>query len=67
MPSTVLRINGKNYTLKYARKLPASEVMKMKSFVTKDGRKLVKRDAFKINKVENTPNKRLFFVNAINV
>lgn len=65
MPSTVFRINGKNHVLKYARKLPTSEVMKMKSFVTKGGKKLVKKDGFKIKKVENTPDKRLFFVNAI--
>ena len=41
----------KKYTLKYERKMPESEVLKMKSFVTSKGNKLVKTNKFKIQKV----------------
>ena len=47
MTSTVLSIGNKNVTLKYTRKMPRGEVERMKSFVTKNGDKLVKTPKFK--------------------
>ena len=41
MSSTVFTIGNKNVTLKYTRKMPRGEVERMKSFVTKNGDKLV--------------------------
>ncbi len=48
---TVFIISGKKYILKYERKMPEKEVIKMKSFVTNKGDKLVKTSKFKIKKV----------------
>jgi hypothetical protein len=48
MSSTVFTIGTKNVTLKYTRKMPRGEVERMKSFVTKDGVKLLKTPKFKI-------------------
>ena len=47
---TVFLINKKKNILKYERKMPEKEVLKMKSFVTNYGAKLVKTDKFKIKK-----------------
>ncbi len=41
----------KKFTLKYERKLPEKEVLKMKSFVTSKGDKLIKTVKFKIIKI----------------
>ena len=47
---TVFVIAKKKYSLKYERKMPEKEVVKMKSFVTNKGDKLIKTDKFKILK-----------------
>jgi len=60
---TVFVISGKKYTLKYERKMSEKEVIKMKSFVTKKGDKLVKTSKFKINKVTDNLKERLFELN----
>ena len=44
-------ISGKKFTLKYERKMPEKEVIKMKSFVTEKGEKLIKTSKFKIKKI----------------
>ena len=48
---TVFIIKGKKNLLKYERKMPEKEVIKMKSFVTKNGIKLAKTPKFKIKKI----------------
>ena len=53
-------INGKKHILKYERKMPEKEVIKMKSFVTSKGTKLTKTAKFKIKKVLEKDNERVF-------
>jgi len=48
---TIFSISNKKYILKYERKMPEKEVLKMKSFVTNKGEKLVKTEKFKIKKI----------------
>ena len=48
---TAFMINGKKHILKYERKMPEKEVIKMTSFVTNKGIKLIKTTKFKIKKV----------------
>ena len=48
MPSTILSFGDKRVTLKYTRKMPRGEVERMKSFMTKNGAKLIKTARFKI-------------------
>ena len=60
MSSTVLSIGNKNVTLKYTRKMPRGEVERMKSFVSKDGVKLIKTPKFKILSVVDEGTKRVF-------
>ena len=57
---TVFIISGKKYTLKYERKMPEKEVIKMKSFVTNKGDKLVKSSKFKIKKIIEKDKERNF-------
>ena len=57
---TVLIIDKKKYLLKYERKMPEKEVLKMKSFVTKKGDKLIKTDKFKIKKIYDKDKERIF-------
>ena len=57
---TSFNISGKKYTLKYERKMPEKEVIKMKSFVTNKGVKLVKTTKFKIKKVSEKDKERVF-------
>ncbi len=57
---TVFIISGKKYILKYERKMPEKEVIKMKSFVTNKGDKLVKTSKFKIKKITEKENERNF-------
>ena len=57
---TVFMISGKKYILKYERKMPEKEVIKMKSFVTNKGDKLVKTSKFKIKKITEKDNERNF-------
>ena len=53
-------ITGKKHTLKYERKMPEKEVIKMKSFVTNKGVKLVKTTTFKIKIVSEKDKERDF-------
>ena len=57
---TVFLISGKKYILKYERKMPEKEVIKMKSFVTNLGDKLVKTSKFKIKKITEKDKERNF-------
>ena len=57
---TAFMINGKKHILKYERKMPEKEVIKMKSFVTNKGVKLVKTTKFKIKKVSEKDKEIIF-------
>ena len=57
---TAFIINGKRHILKYERKMPEKEVIKMKSFVTNKGDKLVKTSKFKIKKIMEKDKERNF-------
>ena len=57
---TILNISNKKYILKYERKMPEKEVLKMKSFVTNKGVKLVKTEKFKIKKIFEKETERIF-------
>ena len=59
---TTFIIAKKNITLKYERKMPKKEVLKMKSFVTSKGDKLVKTEKFKIKKIIEKDKERVFEV-----
>ena len=60
---TIFSIANKKYTLKYERKMPEKEVLKMKSFVTNKGDKLVKTEKFKIKKISEKETERIFEIN----
>ena len=62
MSSTVLSMGNKNVTLKYTRKMPRGEVERMKSFVAKDGTKLIKTPKFRILSQVDEGAKRVFKV-----
>ena len=57
---TIFSISNKKYILKYKRKMPEKEVLKMKSFVTNKGDKLVKTEKFKIKKISEKEKERIF-------
>ena len=57
---TIFIIAKKKYFLKYERKMPEKEVLKMKSFVTNKGEKLIKTDKFKIIKISEKNKERIF-------
>ena len=57
---TIFKISGKKYILKYERKMPEKEVLKMKSFVTNKGEKLTKTSKFKIIKVNDSEKDRSY-------
>ena len=57
---TAFIISGKKHMLKYERKMPEKEVIKMKSFVTNKGTKLTKTAKFKIKKVLEKGQERVF-------
>ena len=59
---TAFVISGKKHILKYERKMPEKEVIKMKSFVTNKGDKLVKTSKFKIKKITEKDKERNFDV-----
>ena len=59
---TVFVVSGKKIVLKYARKMPEKEVIKMKSFVTTKGIKLVKTSKFKIKKITEEDKERIYEV-----
>lgn len=60
--NTIFMIGTKKYILKYSRKMPEKEVIKMKSFVTDKGEKLIKTDKFKIIKIIEGEKSRTFEV-----
>ena len=60
---TIFVIGSKKHTLKYSRKMPEGEVIKMKSFVTNQGQKLEKTSKFKILKVSEEKSARTFKIN----
>ena len=60
---TIFVIGSKKHTLKYTRKMPESEVKKMKSFVTNKGQKLEKTSKFKILNISDDKNQRIFKIN----
>ena len=57
---TIFSISNKKYILKYERKMTEKEVLKMKSFVTNKGDKLVKTEKFKIKKISEKETERIF-------
>ena len=57
---TAFMINGKKHILKYERKMPEKEIIKMKSFVTNKGVKLSKTAKFKIKKILDKDKERVF-------
>tara|TARA_Y100000741_G_C18029214_1_gene467564 strand:+ start:183 stop:383 length:201 start_codon:yes stop_codon:yes gene_type:complete len=57
---TIFIIVKKKYTLKYERKMSENEVLKMKSFVTYNGEKLIKTNNFKIKKISEKNKERIF-------
>ena len=57
---TIFKISGKKYILKYERKMPEKEVLKMKSFVTNKGEKLTKTSKFKIKKINDNEKDRTY-------
>ena len=57
---TVFVVAGKKIVLKYARKMPEKEVIKMKSFVTTKGIKLIKTSKFKIKKITDEDKERIY-------
>ena len=59
---TAFIISGKKHILKYERKMPEKEVIKMKSFVTNKGTKLTKTAKSKIKKVLEKDKERVFEV-----
>ena len=59
---TIFIISGKKNVLKYERKMPEKEVIKMKSFVTNKGEKLSKTSKFKIKKIIEKDQERIFEV-----
>ena len=59
---TILIISKKKYILKYERKMPEKEVLKMKSFIRSKGDKLIKTEKFKIVKINDKDNERIFEV-----
>ena len=59
---TVFVVSGKKIVLKYARKMPEKEVIKMKSFVTTKGIKLIKTSKFRIKKITEEDKQRIYEV-----
>ena len=57
---TAFIISGKKHILKYERKMPEKEVIKMKSFMTNKGMKLTKTSKFKIKKVLEKDKERVY-------
>ena len=60
---TIFSIANKKYTLKYERKMAEKEVLKMKSFITNKGIKLIKTDKFKIKKISEKETERIYEIN----
>ena len=60
---TIFVLSGKKVTLKYERKMSEKEVIKMKSFVSNKGEKLVKTSKFKIKKIMEKEKERVYEIN----
>mgnify|MGYP000391837583 CR=1 FL=1 len=60
---TIFVVSGKRLILKYLRKMPEKEVIKMKSFVTNKGIKLIKTSKFKIKKIIEKDKERIYELN----
>ena len=60
---TVFITSNKKYILKYLRKMSEKEVIKMKSFVTNKGEKLVKTSKFKIKNMSENDKERIYKIN----
>lgn len=60
---TIFVLSGKKITLKYERKMSEKEVIKMKSFVSSKGEKLVKTSKFKIKKITEKEKERVYEIN----
>ena len=60
---TIFIISGKKQILKYQRKMPEKEIIKMKSFITNKGKKLTKTSNFKIKKITDMEKERIFDIN----
>ena len=58
--NTIFKILGKKYLLKYKRKMPEKEVLKMKSFMTNKGYKLIKTTKFKIKSIKENEKARIY-------
>ena len=58
--NTIFKILGKKYLLKYKRKMPEKEVLKMKSFMTNKGYKLIKTTKFKIKSIKENEKERIY-------
>ena len=61
--NTIFKIGLESHTLKYQRKMSEGEVIKMKSFITSTGKKLLKTNKFKIIDVKDSKDKRVFNLN----
>ena len=57
---TIFVISGKRLILKYLRKMPEKEVIKMKSFVTNKGEKLQKSSKFKITDIQDSKDQKIY-------
>ncbi len=57
---TIFVLLGKKITLKYERKMTEKEIIKMKSFVTKKGEKLIKTSKFRIKKITENNKERIY-------
>jgi len=58
--NTIFKILGKKYLLKYKRKMTEKEVLKMKSFMTNKGHKLIKTSKFKIKNIKENEKERIY-------
>ena len=60
---TIFVLSGKKVTLKYERKMSEKEIIKMKSFVSNKGEKLLKTSKFKIKKIMEKEKERVYEIN----
>ena len=57
---TLFIIAKTKYTVKYEGNMPEKELLKMTSFITNKGDKLIKTDKFKIKKISENDRERIF-------
>ena len=60
---TIFIIKKRKHILKYERKMPEKEVIKMKSFITNKGQKLSKTENFRIIKIIEKDKEKIFEIN----